>query len=244
MARAHPGELALAYVRARKTEGGDFDRSQRQQQVIMAIRNRILSADLLPLLIKNSPAIYETMSSGISTNLTLMQLIRIAWIAQQIEDENLRQGMIGGDQTEFGYSYDGQDILRPDPDAIRKLRDEIFTISGPPVPLAPLADQQELVDQEYATVLVLNGTYSPGLASQTMEYLRASGLNTSDPGNANERYLVTTIIDYTGNPYTVEMIVELMSISPENVYHRYDVAGQADIVVIAGEDWANDNPMQ
>jgi hypothetical protein len=40
------------------------------------------------------------------------------------------------------------------------------------------------------------------------------------------------------------MIVELMSIPPENVYHRYDVANQADIVVITGDDWANNNPMQ
>ena len=33
------GELALAYARARKTEGGDFDRAVRQQQIIMGIRN-------------------------------------------------------------------------------------------------------------------------------------------------------------------------------------------------------------
>jgi LCP family protein required for cell wall assembly len=239
-----PGYLALAYARSRNTSGSDFDRAGRQQQVIMAIRDRILSTELLPTLIKNSPTIYQSLSSGISSNLTLMQLVRLAWVAQQIPEENIRKGVIGVDQVDFAYSYDGQDILRPLPDEIRKLRDEIFTISGPLVPLAPQADQQALVDQEYATVLVLNGTFTPGLASQTMEYLRASGLNTSDPGNANERYLVTTIIDYTGNPYTVEMIVELMSISPENVYHRYDVAGQADIVVIAGEDWADDNPMQ
>jgi hypothetical protein len=55
---------------------------------------------------------------------------------------------------------------------------------------------------------------------------------------------MTTVIDYTGNPHTVAMIVELISISPENVFHRYDVSGQADVVVIAGQDWADDNPMQ
>ena len=92
--------------------------------------------------------------------------------------------------------------------------------------------------------MVLNGTFTPGLAAQTAEYLRASGLNTIEPGNANELYQVTTIIDYTGNPNTVKKIVELMSIAPEHIYHRYDVAGQADIVVITGDDWANDNPMQ
>jgi LCP family protein required for cell wall assembly len=239
-----PGYIALAYARSRNTAGSDLDRMQRQQQVIMAIRNRILSTDLLPLLIKNSPAIYENLSSGISTNLTLMQLIRIAWIAQQIEDENVRQGMIGVDQTDFGYSYDGQDILRPDPDAIRKLRDEIFTTSGPITPLATETKPQDMVDQEYAIVVVLNGTLTPGLASQTTEYLRAAGINVAEPANADDLYSKTTLIDYTGNPYTVEMIVELMSISPENVFHRYDVSGEGDIVVITGEDWAINNPMQ
>ena len=239
-----PGYLALAYARSRNTSGSDFDRAERQQQVIMAIRDRILSAELLPTLIKNSPAIYESLSSGISTNLTLMQLVRLAWAAQQIQVENIRQGVIGVDQVDFAFSYDGQDILRPLPDAIRQLRDEIFTISGPVVPLAPQAEPEVLVDEEFATVQVLNGTFSAGLASQTTEYLRTSRINVTDPGNANDSYTFTTLIDYTGNPHTVEMIVELLSISPEYVFHRYDVSNQADIVVIAGEDWANNNPMQ
>ena len=116
-----PGYLALAYARSRNTSGSDFDRAGRQQQVIMAIRDRILSAELLPDLIKNSPAIYESLSSGISTNLTLMQLVRLAWVAQQISEENIRRGIIGVDQVDFAFSYDGQDILRPLPDEIRQL---------------------------------------------------------------------------------------------------------------------------
>ncbi|UCF27345.1 MAG: LCP family protein [Chloroflexota bacterium] len=239
-----PGELALAYARSRNTSGSDFDRAERQQQVVMAIRERILSAELLPSLIQNAPALYETLSSGISSNLTLMQLVRLAWIAQQISEENIHRGVIGVDQVDFAFSYDGQDILRPLPDEIRKLRDEIFTLTGPPIPMAVQVSSQELVDEEYADVMVLNGTFTPGLAAQTAEYLRVSGLNTIEPGNANELYQVTTIIDYTGNPNTVKKIVELMSIAPEHIYHRYDVAGQADIVVITGDDWANDNPMQ
>jgi LCP family protein required for cell wall assembly len=239
-----PGYLALAYARSRNTSGSDFDRAGRQQQVIMAIRDRILSAELLPDLIKNSPAIYESLSSGISTNLTLMQLVRLAWVAQQISEENIRRGIIGVDQVDFAFSYDGQDILRPLPDEIRQLRDEIFTTSGPVVPMAPEAEPEELVDQEFATVIVLNGTLSPGLASQTSDYLKSSGIFVTEPGNADQQYSVTTIIDYTGNPHTVALIAEMLSISPENIYHRYDVSGQADIVVIAGDDWAINNPMQ
>jgi LCP family protein required for cell wall assembly len=239
-----PGYLALAYARSRNSSGSDFDRAGRQQQVVMAIRDQILSAEMLPTLIKNSPALYQSLSSGISSNLTLMQLVRLAWVAQQIPGENIRQGVIGVDQVDFAYSYDGQDILRPLPDEIRQLRDLIFSLSGPVVPMAPQGDTQVLVDEEYATLMILNGTYTAGLASQSADYLRTSGLTVAEPGNANEYYEMTTIIDYTGNPHTVAMIVELMSISAENVFHRYDVTGPADVVVIVGQDWADDNPME
>ena len=43
------GNLALAYARARHTEGSDFDRALRQQQVIMGIRDQILSLISFPL---------------------------------------------------------------------------------------------------------------------------------------------------------------------------------------------------
>ena len=239
-----PGYLALAYARSRNSSGSDFDRAGRQQQVVMAIRDQILSAEMLPTLIKNSPALYQSLSSGISSNLTLMQLVRLAWVAQQIPGENIRQGVIGVDQVDFAYSYDGQDILRPLPDEIRQLRDLIFSLSGPVVPMAPQGDTQVLVDEEYATLMILNGTYTAGLASQSADYLRTSGLTVAEPGNANEYYEMTTIIDYTGNPHTVAMIVEMMSISAENVFHRYDVTGPADVVVIVGQDWVDDNPME
>ena len=239
-----PGSLALAYARSRNSSGSDFDRAKRQQQVVMAIRDQILQAEMLPTLIRNSPAIYQSLSAGISSNLTLMQLVRMAWIAQQIPEENIRQGVIGVDQVDFAFSYDGQDILRPLPDQILQLRDQIFSLSGPIVPMAPQEDTQTLVDEEYATVLVLNGTFTAGLASQTADYLRDAGLTVTEPGNADQYYEMTTIIDYTGNPHTVAMIEQLMSIAPENVFHRYDVSGPADLVVLAGQDWADNNPME
>ena len=82
-----PGELALAYARARKTEGGDFDRARRQQQVILAIRNQILRPKMLPLLISKAGVLYNELSSGIHTNLTLDQVIRLAWMATKIPEE-------------------------------------------------------------------------------------------------------------------------------------------------------------
>src|SRR4030042_6298050 len=45
------GSEALAFARARYTEGGDFDRAARTQQVILAIRDKVLNLTMLPTLL-------------------------------------------------------------------------------------------------------------------------------------------------------------------------------------------------
>src|SRR3990170_2127927 len=238
-----PGYLALAYARARNTIGSDFDRAARQQQVIMGIRERILSKEMLTTLIERAPALYKTLSAGVRTNLTLLQVVRLAWLAPQIPQESIKQGIIGPDQVAFATSFDGQEILQPLPEEIRLLRDEIFTTSGPVSPAAMETDPQELIAAENAYISILNGTLNPGLASETTNYLKSSGITQVESGNAEALYSQTTLIDYTGNPHTVQYLVDLLAISPDNVYHRYDVSSQADIVVLLGEDWASSNAM-
>ena len=54
-----PGDIALAYARSRNTAGSDFDRAERQQQVIMGVRERVASFEILPTLISKAPALYQ-----------------------------------------------------------------------------------------------------------------------------------------------------------------------------------------
>jgi LCP family protein required for cell wall assembly len=238
-----PGNLALAYARARNTEGGDFDRAGRQMQVIMAIRDRILSADMLTTLISRAPGIYEQLAAGVQTNLTLEQAIQLAWLVQQIPEEEILRGSIGTDHVTFHKSPDGDDVLKPRPEQIRFLRDEIFATAGLASPALAGADPQELMQTENAKVSVLNGAGVPGLATRTSEYLAAQGVNVVNTGDAPEQYSATTIISYTGNPYTIYYLVELMGISENKIYIRFDPASQVDIEVILGYDWANNNSM-
>jgi LCP family protein required for cell wall assembly len=238
-----PGNLALAYARARNTEGGDFDRAERTQQVIMAIRKRILSSDMLPLLISRAPAIYEQITSGVQTNLTLEQAIQLAWLAQQIPTENIKRGSIGTEHITFGKSPDGDDVLKPRPEQIRILRDQIFTNTGPASPAAENADPLELMLSENAKVSVLNGSGTPGLAARTSDFLTAQGVNVVLTGDAPEPYNATTIISYTGNPYTLSFLVELMGILDTKIYNRYDPTSEVDLAIYLGYDWANDNSM-
>jgi LCP family protein required for cell wall assembly len=238
-----PGNLALAYARARNTEGGDFDRAGRQMQVIMAVRDRILSYDMFATLISRAPAIYEQISSGIQTNLTLEQAVQLAWLVQQIPEEDIKRGAIGTDHVTFGKSPEGDDVLKPRPEQIRILRDEIFASEGLASPAMAGADPQELMQTENAKVSVLNGAGVPGLATRTSDYLTTQGVNVTSTGDAPELYNATTIISYTGNPYTINYLVNLMGISENRIYNRFDPTSQVDVELFLGYDWANNNSM-
>jgi len=239
------GPVALAYARNRYTEGGDFDRAARTQDVIMAIRDRVLSVDMLPTLISKAPALYKEVSSGIQTNLSLDQIIRLAWTAQQIPLEKIKKGVIAPpEMVTLGKSPDGLDILIPVPEKILELRDELFTVSGPISPAAATADLGSLMNEENARIAVLNGSYANGLAATTQEFLIGQGLHVTLVGNADQVSSSTKLIDYTGNPYTIKYIKQVMQL-PESVaiFNSYDPNSEIDVAIIIGDDWANSNPM-
>jgi polyisoprenyl-teichoic acid--peptidoglycan teichoic acid transferase len=238
------GELALAYARARKTEGGDFDRSQRQQQVIMAIRDQILRFNQLPKLIANSGALYNQLSKGVHTNLTIDQAVRIAWLASQIPEDQIKKGAIAPpDQVSFAVSPDGaQQVLKPITEKIRELRDNIFA-TGATSPLAASLAPADLLREENAKIRVLNGSYTTGLAARTSDYLKSQGLNVTETGNAEVAPISTELTFYNGKPYTVKYLVDLMKINDLRIHYVNDPASTADITITLGNDWAQTNPM-
>jgi LCP family protein required for cell wall assembly len=238
-----PGDIALAYARARGTEGGDFDRAQRQQEVIMGIRRRMLESDNLLKVISKAPTLYQEISSGLQTNLTLEDAIRLAWLASQIPDEQIKHAIIGPDQVNFFKTQDGLDALKPLPDQIRILRDDIFSITSPTSPIADSMSLAELVSVEAARIKLLNGSTTNGLAATTADYLKAQNLNIAEVGNAESVYTNTTVYDYTGKPYTVKFLLELMGINANHIYSRYDPTQAVDVVIIVGTDWATTNTM-
>lgn len=244
------GATALAYARMRYTANDDFDRSSRQQEVILAIRNQVLTFNMLPTLISNAPMLYHEISSGIRTNLNLDQVIRLAWLAMDIREENIKKGIIGPpNQVEFATSDDGQSILIPVPDQIRILRDEIFATGGPVAPAAAAnaveeeeeeeVDLAALIKEENARLLLKNGTNTEGLASKTGVLLRAQGFNVIGEENADEAASHTIIKDYTGNPYTIRYLIETLGVENSRVENAFDPNADMDLEVILGEDWAS-----
>ena len=237
------GELALAYARSRKGSGDDFARAERQQQVILAVRDRILQFDQMPSLVTKAPKIYQEISSGLQTNLTFDQAFRLGLLAMDLPAENIRKAVIGPSEVEFAKSPDGLDILIPYPDRIRLVRDQVFTSGDSISPIALTEDLKSQVATEAARISVQNGSYTTGLAALTAEFFRSQGLTVTEETNASDIYSVTTIYVLSGKPYTVRYLADIMQVENIRIYNRYEPTASVDLIVTLGTDWADANPM-
>ncbi len=238
------GKLALAYARARyESQGGDVSRAQRQQQVIMAVRDRLVTWNLLPKLIAKSSILYQELSAGVRTNMNLDQVFQLAQLGINIPLDNIKKAVIGYDDAVLDMTYDGQSILRPYPERVRARRDEIFASSGPVAPYTVSSDSLELAKAEAARISIQNGTLVNGLAEKTGGYLTEKGLTIVEQTSANQAYTNTTIMVYANKPYTIKYLSALFNVPTSHIQFPQNNPGNADVVVILGTDWANDNPM-
>jgi LCP family protein required for cell wall assembly len=122
------GAEALAYARVRKGAGDDFGRARRQQQVALAVIDRVLDPAILARLVGRAPVLFQELAAGIRTNMGLDQMISLGWLAIQTPRDSIRSGVIGPpDMVGFHTLPDGAAILRQVPDQIRILRDRIFS---------------------------------------------------------------------------------------------------------------------
>ena len=240
-----PGNLALAYARARHTEDGDVDRAKRQQEVIIGIRERVIK--YWPSLVPKIYPLYQEISSGINMNMTLEDALRLAILAKQISLTDIKKGVIDYSMAvpitlNLPNGGGTADVLKPIPDQIRILRDEIFTSGGALSPMAS-GDPTQLMQAEGARVAVLNGSYAEGVAGKTSDYFKSQGMNIVQTDNTSEKVAVTLLVDHSGKPYLLKYLMMVMNIDASQVRTRFDPNSATDVEIIIGNDWAYNNPM-
>ncbi|MGD8456213.1 MAG: LCP family protein [Anaerolineales bacterium] len=236
------GDIALAYARNRSTGGGDFERAERQQQVIMGIRDRLLEPKIFSVLMENAPELYEQITTGVKTNLPLEDAIKLAFLAVQIPDEGIVNAILDESSFIYGRSPDDLSILIPLPDKIRVIRDKVFSTGGAFTPLM-VAEPDVLLQLESPTITIRNGTNNSALTSRTADYLRSQGAQITSSSPADGYYAHTTIILYQAKPYSLAYLVDLMNINHTKILHEFNPNSAVDIEIILGEDWLQNNPM-
>jgi LCP family protein required for cell wall assembly len=241
------GIRALEYARSRMSTS-DFDRAKRQQQILVAIRDKALNLNLLPKL----PTLSRTMADKVRTDMTMDEMLKLAPLAPQIDAANIKQAVI---QKPMVYGFrreDGAAVQLPKWDLINPVVAELFAAPvvaaaptptpAPPTPTPTLAPVQveELQDlaQEGARIAIQNGTSQPNFAAQVAALLMQQGYQVVEFGDADRiDYPATVVVDYTAKNYTLERLVQMFQVTPENVRHSPNLRSQIDIRVIVGQDF-------
>lgn len=137
------GIQALYYSRSRLTTS-DYDRARRQQQVLMAVRNRVLEGNFLP----NIPALWSALRSSIETDLDLGELLQLAQFGATVDIRSLRGMVLRPPLLTSWVTPQGAYVQLPDLPAIAAAIDGIWERPPlletdqaekycPPMPVAP-----------------------------------------------------------------------------------------------------------
>jgi LCP family protein required for cell wall assembly len=239
------GQRALEYARSRMSTS-DFDRADRQQRILLAIREKALSLNIIPKI----PALFATAGNMVRTDIPPGDMLDLGLMASQIDVSTLKRvvlkkPLVYGFRTEAGAA-----VQLPKWDLINPVIADLFTTPvivlptstpEPPTPTPTLApvqieELQELAD-EGARIAVQNGTSEPNFAARVAAMLMEQGYQVVEFGDADRLdYPNTVIVDYTGKSYTLERLVEKFQVAPENVRHSPNLRSQIDVRVIVGQD--------
>lgn len=241
-----PGYLALGYARNRKTEGGDVDRANRQQEVILALRDQIFSPENFPHMVAIAPDVYREASGGLRTNMSFDDALRLGTLMTQIPPESIKRGVIDysmGSLANVTLGGENASVVKPFPDKIRELRDQIFTSGGALSPLAQ-GDPAALMQADGARVRVLNGSFTPSLEVATGNYLLTQGVSVTEVGPADTAYDRTVVYLYAPKLYTLKYLQAVFGISHSTqIRIQPDPTSTVDVEIRLGNDWANSNSM-
>ncbi len=119
------GRNALKFARTRHGDS-DLERAGRQQQVINAIRARILNLNMLPQLILQAPNLLSNFQGNVYTSLNLEEMIELAWYLKDIPQESISMGVIDYRYMSSILNAQNTPILIPNNDTIGDLLVEVF----------------------------------------------------------------------------------------------------------------------
>lgn len=227
------GATALQFARSRHGSS-DFDRMARQQQVILAARDK---ATRMNFPLSAIPRLVEILGDTVQTDLTLEEILTLAEAVQEIDGGAIKTGIIDDSMTTTVITATKAMVEVPDWSQVQALVDELFPATSPtPVPTAPISSDQ-LADED-ARVGLQNGTLSAGLARETATALRDEGFAIVSYGNADRfDFQKSLLIVYADKPYTQEALAARLNIRPENIIQRLGESAELDLAVILGRDF-------
>lgn len=220
------GSLALKYARSRETTS-DFDRSRRQQQVMLAIKEKTLSLETLANP-KKITDLLTILGNHLRTNMSVSE-IRSLWDKiKGIDTQNMINkvfdttpgSVLTSLQDERGY------IIIP--------KKGIGNYSDIQSIVKNIFNQTQTTPQEKLKIEVLNGTKKQGAATQVSQLLKNYGYNVVRVGN-NSQFVDDTIV-YNCIGSQGEQTAKSLSDTLEAISKTKYSCNNVDIQVIIGQN--------
>lgn len=241
------GDLALKYVRTRHADS-DYARARRQQQVLLAVRDKVLQAKMLPTLLMRAPQILRSLSGSVETDIPLDEMVALARLALAINENAIRREVIDSRYGQETYAANGAWILVPDREKLRPLFDsmlaprvwlenpETVTQSSPDVEVK--APRKGSFANEKALIVVFNGTGRPGYGAQIAKWLESAGFQVVQYADLEgPPYAHSVLVIHTDRPMTRQALVERFRIQPENIRYSENFISNVDMELFVGADF-------
>jgi LCP family protein required for cell wall assembly len=102
------GRTALMYARTRHQDT-DFARMRRQQQVMLAVRNKLFSPDVVPVL----PSLAQLLYNSVKTDIGWDEVGLLGCVGPQIDSQAITRIVIDSSMVESFKTEAGAAVLRP-----------------------------------------------------------------------------------------------------------------------------------
>lgn len=238
------GEIALKYARSRKTTS-DFDRAERQQEIIYATKEKALSTNTLGSKAKIEN-ILDVLKANIETNITVKEILTLGSMAKDISQDKILHRLIHDDPGLCGGL-----LYAPD----RESYNEMFVLipAGGVDFLYKYADlnfNYPLISKEATTIEILNGTARAGSAAETKQILRRFCFDIVKFGNAATKDILETTYyyrqktDLEGNlieskPKTLDFLQKIIPGKESTIIPIEYASSPADLIIELGADYTN-----
>jgi LCP family protein required for cell wall assembly len=223
------GRQALRYARSRYSTN-DFDRGRRQRKVLMALWDQALSLNIIPRL----PELWWTMANSFQTDLSLDQVINLAYVGTQLKPQHILSRAIGASLVQSWMTPQGAAVLLPRNEQIRTMLEKYY---------APL-DPSRLDTVDTVRIQVLNGSPRQDAEQLAASTLRWAGTKVTRTGLADRQdYARSQIAVYTGNLVAAEEIASQLSLPLAAIQDLTDSQEQPDpgnpidLQIILGRDY-------
>ena len=223
------GKRALMYARSRKgTNGTDFGRAERQREVILALKDKVLSTGTLanPLKINQ---LMSDFGGQVSTDFSVNEILRVYDLAKEISGDKVIS--VGLDDYVKGEAINGLSAQVPKAGTYdySEIQNYVRNIM-----------RDAFLKSEDAKIMILNGTDRAGLATTKSKELKSYGYNVISVGDApTKTYTNTLLIDMRDgtNKYTLNYLEKRLGVKATTSLPDKSIdASTADFVIILGSN--------